>query len=138
VAVIVTPFMATALTLGMIGCAVETVPDGVIGGVELPPDPAVVLRAGMKTAEVIARLGAPERQNHVGPVTTMVYTEVSRQGRHRLKLFWTPAGPDTVTTRQLHLVFQDDALRRAWIEASEEGREPATRWLLGAPAGPSR
>jgi hypothetical protein len=126
-------FLATAaLTFGLTGCAIVTAPEGVVGGIDLPSDLSLILREGMREAEVIARFGAPPQQTRLGNVTTIVYTEVYQKQHQRLKVFWTPVGPDGRTRTQLHLVFRDDSLTQAWVEVSGSGRESETKWLLGA------
>jgi hypothetical protein len=126
-----------ALALGGVRCAIVPVSGGVVGGVDLPSDPSLVLREGMPEGDLIARFGAPMERTRAGRITETVYTEVYQNPTNRLRIYQTPAGPDGKTRTRLHLVFLDDSLIQAWVEVSEDGQATETRWILGAPEGES-
>ncbi len=121
------------LAAGGSGCVVLPVPEGVVESLPLPPDLPSVLHEGMHESEVIARLGAPARRVAEGAVTTLLYAEELQREGYRLEMLGFRVSPAARTRTQLHLVFQDDSLTRAWLEVSADGRESETRWLVGRP-----
>lgn len=123
---------AVVLTL-VAGCAIVRMPDGVIKGVDLPADLSLFIRKGMHESELIAAFGAPAQRTSHGGTTTVVYTEVYQRRHHRLEFLGFSVTPAGRTRRQLHLLFQEDALKQAWVEVSGGGRASGTTWLVGAP-----